>query len=392
MYAYSPGGSSLAPDEDYQSAINADAIVQNSGLKDFSPTDLQKLFAGKNFSVAPYISELTEGFSGRSTPKDLETMFQVIHLFFTSPRKDMESFQSYISKNKALYRNLLSNPRYYYSDTVSRVLTQNHPRGGGYPTEEDWEKVDFNRAYEIYNNRFGNAGDFTFFFVGNFDKADIKPLLERYLGSLPSAHRNEKWKDLGIRPPDGPLEESVSKGMDPQSIVSIYFHKEKEYDRIKAYHFSSLSEALNIKLVEELREAEGGVYSVSSNASAGKYPYGHYTFRIYFPCDPGNVDKLTGIALDLLREIRENGPTDEDLHKIKEAQRRQYLINLKENNYWLNALRTSYYYGLDPTELLKTEEMISSLSKEDIKDIANEMIDIDKYIKITLYPENRQQP
>jgi zinc protease len=391
MSAFSPGGTSLYPDEDYHSASNASSIIQNSGIGEFSPTDLQKVLAGKNLSASPYISDLTEGFSGRSVPRDIETMLQVVHLYFTAPRQDKESFQSFITKNKALYSNLLSNPRYYYSDTLSRVLTQNHLRGGGYPTEEDWDKIDFNKAYDIYRDRFADASDFTFFFVGNFQVGEIKPLLEKYLGSLPALNRQETWQDVGIRRPEGPLKESVVKGVDPQSLVSIYFHKEAEYNRRLAYHFSSFSEALNIKLIEELREEKGGVYSISSNASASKYPFSQYTFRIYFPCAPENVDKLSETALKLVREIQENGPTEADLHKVKEAQRRQHMENLRSNNYWMNALRTFYYHEQDPLELLETVKMISSLSREDIKNAAN-LIDLDKYVKIVLYPEGHQQP
>jgi zinc protease len=391
MSAYSPGGHSLYPDEDLQSARNADAIIQNAGIGDFSPTDLQKLFAGKNFSAVPYISELTEGFTGRATPRDLETMLQVVHMYFTAPREDKESFQSFITKNKATYRNVLANPRYYYSDRMSRILTQDHPRGGGFPTEEDWNKVDFQRVYEIYRDRFADAGDFTFFFVGNFQIDEIRPVLEQYLGSLPTNKRQENWKDHGVRPPQGPLKENVVKGMDPQSIVSIYYFKEAPYDRLKAYHFSSFSEVLNIKLIEELREEKGGVYSVSSSASASKYPYGNYTFRIYFPCAPENVDKLTETALKLVKELKQNGPSDTDLQKVKEAQRRQYLENLKNNNYWLTSLRNFYYHDLDPLRILETEKIISGLSKDDIKRVANELIDLDKYVKIALFPEDYQQ-
>lgn len=390
MSAYSWGGMSLYPDEVFMQARSADNIVESSGLKDFSSTDLQKLLAGKNVSASPYVSDLTEGFSGRSTPKDLETMLQLVHLYFTEPRKDMESFQSFIAKNKALYQNLLSNPRYYYSDTLARVLTQDHPRAGGYPTVEDWEKVDFDKVYSVYNDRFANAGDFTFFFVGNFEIDSIRPALETYLGSLPATGEVEKWQDRGVRPPDGPLKERVFKGSDPQSIVTIYFEKKSPYDLMQAYRLSSLSDILNIRLIEELREEQGGVYSAGSNAGANKYPYEHYVFRISFPCAPENAEKLTATALDLVREIQENGPADADLQKVKETQRRERQENLKKNSYWLNALQSYYYYDMDPEKILEYEQRVESLSKEDIRAVANSMIEIDKPVIVTLYPAGYQ--
>ena len=229
--AWSDGGTSIYPDEDYQSAINADDIVNECGINSFSPTDLQKLLAGKTANVRPFIGTLGEGMNGSATPKDLETMFQLIHLYFTSPNKDQDLFQSYVDKNKALYKNLLSNPNYYFYNESNKILTQNHPRGGKFPTDEDWDKINFDRTFEIYKERFANAADFDFVFVGNFSVDSIKSLLNQYVGSLPSKGEKENWKDLDIRPPSGVVIEDILKGSDPKSTVSIRFHGEYEFDR-----------------------------------------------------------------------------------------------------------------------------------------------------------------
>jgi len=389
MSAFSWGGMSIYPDETFKAARSADAIVQNAGLDEFSAVNLQKLLAGKNVGVRPYISNLTEGFSGRSTPRDFETMLQLVYLYFTEPREDMESFQSYIAKNKELYKNILSDPQYYYSDTLSRVLTQNHPREAGYPTVEDWEMVDFEKVYSVYNERFADAGDFVFFFVGAFEPDSIRPLIETYLGGLPSAGGRENFEDIGVRPPEGPLRAEVFKGAEPQSLVTIYFEKEAPYDIDLAYKFGSFSEILDIRLIEELREEKGGVYSAGSSAGANKYPYAHYTLRISFPCAPENVEKLTNTALDIIKNIQENGPTEADLKKVKEAQRRERLENLKNNNYWLSALRSYYYHEIDPEKILDYEKRVESLTGDDIRSAAR-LVDIDKPIVVALYPKDFQ--
>lgn len=389
MSAYSWGGMSIYPDETFRKARSASEIVQNGGLDEFSVVNLQKLLAGKNVSAGPYISDLTEGFSGRSTPRDFETMLQLVHLYFTEPREDMESFQSYIAKNKAVYKNILSNPRYYYSDTLSRVLTQNHPREAGYPTVEDWERVDFEKVYSVYKDRFANAGDFVFFFVGAFEPDSIRPMIETYLGALPSTGREETFEDLGVRPPEGPLKEEVFRGAEPQSLVSIHFEKEASYDMLRAYQFGSFSEILDIRLIEELREEQGGVYSAGSNAGANKYPYEHYTLSISFPCAPENVEKLTSTAIDLIRKIQEEGPAEENLQKVKEAQRRERLENLKNNNYWLSALRSYYYHEIDPEKILDYEKRVESLTSADIKTAAK-LVDIEKPVIVVLYPKDHQ--
>ncbi len=387
MRAFSPGGTSIYPDDVYLSADYAASIINESGVKDFSVTDLQKLLSGKKVSVSPYISSTREGFRGSSIPKDLESMLQLVHLYFTAPRKDQESFSSFINKNKGIYQNLMSNPNYYFSDKVSRILSSNHPRGGGFPSAEDWEEIDLDKSFQIYNERFADASDFIFFFVGNFEVETLKPMLAAYLGTLPNMERNESWKDLGIRPPEGMVSEKVIKGTDPQSRVTMVFHKKAEYSPDNAYLINSLADVLNIKLVEVLREEKSGVYSVGGNGSASKYPYEHYTFSIGFPCAPENVEDLSNTALELLKDIQKNGPSEEDVQKVKETQRRIRIENMKKNSFWVSALEQYYYYDRDPESMLGYEEKVDNLTAEAIKEVAQKYVDTDEFIKIVLYPE-----
>ncbi len=389
MTASSPGGSSIYSDQDYLSAANADGIVQQSGVKDFSLTDLQKFLSDKNANASPYISTLKEGLSGSATPKDLETMLQLTYLYFTNPRKDQTAFQSFISKNKSIYKNLLSNPQYYYFDQLSKILAQNNPRGGGYPTEDDWSKVNFDKAFEVYNDRFADASDFTFFFVGNFEVATIQPLLEQYLGSLPSISREESWRDLGIRPPDGKVTKEVMKGNDQKSFVTLSFNGDFNYSQQNAYFLNSLIQALNIKLIEKIREEKSGVYGISASANPSKYPYEHYSITVQFPCAPENVDELVKGVLAEISELKANGPTEADINKVKETQRREMETNLKSNNYWLSALENYYFYDNDPAQIANYQKAIDSLDKEKLKEVAQQYFDLDNYVQVVLYPEEK---
>ncbi len=387
MTASSPGGHSLFPDDMYYSAVFSDAIVQQSGVKDFSSIALNKYLSDKNANASPYINSLTEGFSGSAAPKDFETMLQLTHLYFTAPRKDQESFQSFISKNKSLYQNLMSNPQCYYQDKLMRIMTQDHPRGGGFPTQEDFDKIKFEEAYNAYRDRFADAGDFTFFFVGNLDVEAMKPMIASYLGSLPTNGRTESWKDVGIRPPSGVVEENVYKGTDPKSMVNINFTGEMAYDKKEAYELNSLIQALNIKLIEEIREKRSGVYGIGANANVSKYPYEHYSIRISFPCAPENVASLTEAVFEEIRKIQANGPTEKDLMKVKETQRREMETNLKQNQYWLRGLERAYFLGQEPTNIVTYEESIEGLTVEDLKETANKYFNFDQYIQVVLYPE-----
>ena len=387
MAASSPGGSSLYSDDDYMSASNAASIINESGVSDFSSTDLQKMLAGKTVRVSAYIGSLSEGLNGNAAPKDFESMLQLIHLYFTAPRKDKDAFKSMVTKNKMLFENLMSNPQFYFQDQVQKIMSRNNPRGGGFPTAEDLDKIDFERAYAIYKDRFADAGDFHFVFVGNFTIDEITPKLELYLGSLPTLNRNESWKDLGIRPPEGLVDKVVFKGTDPKSQVVINFTGEKPYDKKSNYDISSLGELLTIKLVEILREEKSGVYGVGASGRSSKLPYESYTFRISFPCAPENVDNLVSATFEEIKNIRENGVSDEDLQKIKETQRRHREENLKRNRYWVNQLNAYYNHNLDLDSFYEREKLVEALTSEDIIAAVNKYLKMNEYIKVVLMPE-----
>ncbi len=216
--ATSPGGYSLYDLKDYQSALYASDVVNESGIGNYSPNDLTKLLAGKNVALSPYISAYFEGMNGSATPKDLESMMQLVYLTFTSPRKDSALFSSFIAKQKGVIKNLLSDPENYFSDQYNRIKTQNNPRANVIPTEKDIDQINLGRVYEIYHDRFDDASDFTFFIVGSFKADSIKPLIETYLASLPSIRRTETWKDMGIRPPAKKTDKSIYMGSDPKEF------------------------------------------------------------------------------------------------------------------------------------------------------------------------------
>jgi zinc protease len=387
MSGYSVGGSSLYADADSYSADNATDIINESGVADFSAVNLQKMLSGKTVAVAPYISTLSEGFRGNAAPKDLASMLQLVHLYFTNPRKDSVAFQSFIMRNKMLLENLMSNPQFYYADKSNRIMTQNHPRGGGFPTIEDLDKINFDKAFDIFEERFANAGDFTFFFVGNFTVEDITPMLAQYLGSLPVIERNETWKDLGVRPPKGVVKEVINKGTDPKSMVTINFTGEKLYEKQSNYYLRSLGEVLSIKLIEILREDKSGVYGVGASGSSAKYPYESYTMRIGFPCGPENVDDLIAATMTEIENIKANGVSEENLNKIKETQRRDREEGLKENRYWLSQIGGYYRNNADLSGFYEREKMVEALTSDNLKSAANQYLDMKNYVQIVLMPE-----
>lgn len=389
MTTWSPGGHSLASDADYLSASNATSLVMEAGVADYDANTLQKLLAGKSLRVFPFIRELSEGVQGSTTPTDMEAFFQLTHLYLTNPRQDEKAFQSFIAKNKSILGNLMANPQYYFADQVQRTLSGDNPRGGGFPTEEDLDKIKLETAYSFYMERFADFSDFTFWFVGAFEVDSIKPMLEQYIATLPSSGRKDKWKDLGIRPPAAPLEKVVKKGVDEKSQVVLYWDTPQPFNRKDAYYLESFGEVMNIKLIELLREEKSGVYGVGAGAGAENMPYDHYSFQVGFPCAPENVEELTAETVAALKKFQTEGISDEDVKKVKEGQRRELEVNLKDNSYWANTLRVYHYQGWDPAEILQTGQRIEALNAKDVQEAAKKYVDPDKYIRIVLMPETQ---
>ncbi len=385
--AYSYGGQSLYGNENKENASNASSIISESGVAEYSPSDMTKMLSGKTVRINPYVGLYNEGINGQSSPKDLETAMQLIHLYFTNPRKDRESFDSFVNKNKMLLQNLMSNPQFYYSDQVNRILTQDHPRGGGFPTTEELESIEFEKAFSIFNERFSNAGDFIFFIVGSFEMETIKPLLEQYLASLPASGENESYKDLGIRPPDGPLEKTVYKGTDPKSSVTMIYTGETDYDNDEAYYLNALGQVLTNQLIEILREEKGGVYGVGASGRFSQIPFDNYTFRISFPCSPENALDLIAATREAIEKIKKEGVSEKDMTKIKETQLREHKEDLETNSYWMSSLYSSYYNDLPLDRLGRFEERVKALTSENLQQMAKKYLVDDQYIQIVLMPE-----
>lgn len=387
---YSYGGTSLYTDEEYLKTDIANGALIEAGINGFSKTDLSKILTGVGASVNPVIGEVIEGFQGSATPKDFEVLFQLTHLYFNNLNHDPKSYRSYESKMRSYLTNALSDPRTYFSVETNAFLNKNNPRYIGYPSQEIWENTNYDLAYKKYQERFSDASDFNFFFVGNLDEELLKSYSEKYLGSLSSNYSSEKYVDVGYRPLYGDLEKHITKGSEPKSLVTISFRGETEYDELEAYYLESLGELLSIKLIEKLREEEGGVYGVGAKGGMSRSPYVSYYFRISFPCGPENVEKLQAKALEELQKIIDFGPQEKDVSKIIETQLLEHKEAQKKNRYWLNKIKNADFYK---TEISHTEDEINrirNLSAKNIQDIAKKYAVKNRFIA-TLKPEESQK-
>ncbi|WP_452219663.1 M16 family metallopeptidase [Lacinutrix salivirga] len=372
--AYSLGGSSLYSDDDFKQVVFANGGLAEAGVNGFNKTELSKMMSGKIVNVRPSISTYTEGMSGSSTPKDFENLFQLTHLYFTALNKDESAFNSYLNKQKAFIGNMLASPQFYFQMEMGKFMYGDNPRYTGFPTPEKLDEANYDLAFKKYQERFADASDFHFYFVGNIDEAKLAEYASTYLASLPSTNSNENYKVSSFRPLTGQHTKIIEKGEDQKSAVRITYHGPTTYNEKEAHAFNSLAEVLTIKLVEKLREEEGGVYGVGARASINKVPYGWYRFNISFPCGPENVDKLKDATLAEVEKLINEGPTEKDLEKTKKAQILDYKENLKKNRFWLSALKNADYEGYDVAKTLKFEEAINSLTKEDLQNVAKKYL------------------
>ncbi len=385
MRAYSPGGTSLASDAIYYSASNAAGIVDEAGISEFSANDLQKMLAGKVISASPYIGELTEGLSGSCSPDDMEEFFQLIHMMFTDPRKDEDAFKSYITRTKDLIQSGKEDPRGALRDTMNSVLYNYHLRQMPM-TVEKVDNISLDDAFKFYKERFADASDFTFIFVGNFDVEQMKDQIRNYIASIPAKKSNEKWRDLGIDKKEGKFRKEVKKGMEPQSFVYLVMHDDFDYTPQNRFKLNSMVEVLRIKLREEIREEQGGVYGIGAFARTEKYPSEEYAVYMMFGCDPNRDNELIGIIKDIIQEMVDNPPSEEYMTKVKEIMRREHEKNTKENSYWLRLLYNSEYLGEDPTSVLQYSDKVAKLTAEDIHDAAKTYLTAPNFGEFVLYP------
>ena len=387
--AYSPGGNSLYPDNEFMSAYYAADIVDMSGAGNFDNIALEKKLKGKNVSVSPYIEDVKEGFRGHSTPKDFETLLQLIYLYFTGPRKDTTAFKAFVSQMETQSKFIGNNPIYSFYDTLYKIAYPGYHRMILLPSAARLKEINLDQAYQVYRDRFADAGDFKFFIVGNFTIDSITPLIEQYLGSLPSLHRNETWKDVSPKFAEGKVNLTLNKGTDPQGMVGIVMEEPLEWKENNLVYLRMLQEVLSIKLVEVIREKLSGVYSPRVIFRWDEYPKPTCDLIINFGCAPGSTDKLTDAVFKILKKIRKSGPTQVDLEKAKEALIRERETDVQKNSFWLDKLEAVYFNQADPALTLTYKDRVNAVTVDDLKKAADTYIDPEHYVRAVLKPQKK---
>lgn len=385
--ATSPGGTSLVADEHYPEADTIDEIVASSGVAGLNETELRQLLAGQEVSVVPTIDELSEGLSGSASPQDLETLFQLIHLYITEPRVDPDAFQAFRNQLRSSLVNRDLTPTAALQDALYEAIYGDTIRRGPLPLEEV-DDLDPELGLEIYRSRFGDAGDFTFIFVGAFDVDELTDLAQVYLGTLPATGRDEMWANVRNPLPEGVIEEEVFKGQDEQSIAYLVYTGVANPTPENRLVLLLLETVLDTRIRDTLREELGGVYSAGAYASATKMPEPIYLINVAFGADPQRMDELLDAVFTIIDEVQTEGVTEEELANAKEQERRTREEQLTDNSFWTGALE---YYVENPDEspdnILNLERRLEVPTAEDLQQAAQQYLPDDRYIEVILYPE-----
>jgi len=387
MGAKRPGGLNNYDIKDKYNAQYATAVVGSMGFGNFSPTDLQKVLAGKVVGAGAGLGSITDGFSGSSSVKDLETMLQLLYLKATSPRIDTGLFQSFIQKNKAQSANMLADPQTAFLDTLLKVLYANNPLANtAVPAQETFDKIDMNRAVAIYKERFADATGMNFVFVGSIDEKKLKPLVERYIGGLPVSGKKFTYKDNGLRTVKGKVNLEVFKGQADKGLILSMHSGEVPYSEDLDLKANAISEILNIKIIEELREKIQGIYSGGMSGGLEKLPYSHYSFFIELPCSPEKIDTLLIAMNTEIEHLKKFGPSKANLDKVKQQWLEANKTSMKENGTWLGEISTKQFPGTDVDRFLHYEKYVKALTPKMIQDAAVKLLDGKNVVTAVLRP------
>lgn len=387
LTSYSKGGTSLYDTDMLVSAQNTAAFVSGFGLGDFDAITLGKILTGKMANSAVKINSLSEAVQGASTPQDVETMMQLVYMQFEKPRFDKEIFESIMNRNRSTLPMVLGKPQKIMQDSVQMIMSNYNPRSILY-NEDYLNRISLEQIEKVYRDRIKDASDFIFFIVGNVEEETIKPLVEKYIGSIKSEYRKETWRDNNVRGPKGKTVRSIELDLEvPKSTVITNFSKEMKYSLHNSFCLSVLQGILDLRYTENIREKEGGTYGVGVSGSASRIPYSSYNLTMQFDCDPDKADHLKSLIYAELDKLQKEAPTQEELQKVVNNMLKGREQSKNHNGYWLNAIVNYYINGLDTTDPKNYEDILNKMTPKDIQKFLKTLMKGADIVDITFRPK-----
>ena len=382
MAATSPGGSSHFPESDSINVKLYSNVAALGGVGNFSATNLTKALAGKRVNVSLTMELTEEGMQGNSNVKDFETMLQLIYLNFTAPRMDMDAYQSFVARMKSQLEAMEANPEMEFYYRMPEALYKN-PARFSQLRAADMDMVNYQAIMDWRKERYADASDFTFTFVGNIKPEEAKNMIALYLGSLPSTNRKESFVPVNIDFNSGIKDNHFSKAMDnPKAIVLDFFWTTVENTQYNKVVMNYLSQILTTVYLEKIREDEGGTYSIGAYGGISEYPSGRTAMQIMFETEPGKEAYLNGIALKEFDELASNGPREEDFAKVKEYLVKQFADQQQQNSYWRNVM--NYYNGYGKDNYTNYLNIVNTVTPDDVQKMAKQIIGAGNKIEVIM--------
>jgi zinc protease len=365
------GGNSTYVGKDYQSGLYSNSVTEVMGYGEFSKTDLDKFLSGKVVKVYPGIDDYTENLSGSCGVKDIESMFQLIYLKCTEPRKDPAAFSSFITRSKQQIALLKQNPEYLFADTLYNTLYQGNPRAHQIESPDDYDKINIDNAISFYKERIGNPSGMYYNFVGTFSEEKIKPLIEKYIGGIAPGTSKTEYKSLGMNIKLGNNSFTLRKGSEQKANLNHYLSKDMAFNVEDNFMLAQLNGIVNNRIVDTIREKMGAIYGGGCSGSIQKYPKEMFLVQSRFPCSPDNINKVDEAFMKLIEETKNAGNiTDKDWQRVREPALEKYRTEIKRNQYWLNNLQAAYLYGTDPERILTVEKRLNDITPAKLEETA----------------------
>jgi zinc protease len=385
MTSTSAGGLSQYMVQDPINSNLLSEVMTVGGVGNFSATDLPKVLAGKTASASPEINLITQGINGSSSIKDFETMLQLVYLYFTAPRKDLDAFTSWKQRKEIQLKNLEVEPMITLIDSINYELYGDNPITKRLKMD-DLQKVDYDKIMEMYKHQFSNPASFTFTFVGNIDETKMKPVVEQYLASLPKLSKKGEFVKIPLDLKKGKINNIFQREMqNPKASVFNAVTGTIKRDLSNTILMNMLEQILDIVYTEKIREEEGGTYGVSTLGSISRYPKNQTMLQIIYDTDPSLMEKLNNIVIEELHSIADYGPKSKDFNKVKEYMNKKYMENLKVNSYWLNILDTKYFYNEDThTDYLNK---LNIITEKDVQKFTNDLLTQGNIATVVMMPK-----
>jgi zinc protease len=366
---FSVGGSSLYDNEYIPSADMMTSLTGFYGLGEFDATNLQKMLTGKNVAFDLQLGHLNEGVNGSTTPRDLETMLQLLYLSFNRPRFDESAHDAIMARYKGLVENMGNNPQKIMGDSLSLILTNYNPRTRILDLEF-LDDIQLDMIKEVYLDRFADASDFFFVVVGSCEEDQLKPLVQKYIGAIPNLDRSETWVDRMVREPNGVVEKEIALALEtPKSNVNIVINQPMSYNPYNLQVLKVIEGILDLRFTESIREEEGGTYGVAIQTNLERLPEGKANMNISFDCDPDRAGDLKSKVFLELELLAGEGPSSEDLSKTVENMLKTREQSKEHNSYYLNSIYGYYVNGINYDDPANYEDILKELSTKDVKKV-----------------------